>query len=454
MIAIKFNSNSNTENYNYEDIKHFKTIRNCLINCKFEKEDMLPLDISKEIFDKILFKDFNKIVSEDDFIFIINKVLYLDVEHDSDTLGILLKKYHTTCPHIDINNWYPEMLVAMIENMDFNSRIKTYEIINSYHRKKLIDRIKTDYDEFKDFLFLINNDEYSYEIVYYVNIFNGHLDEMHQFAIEYNLDKILVYFDIYVPNEIHENFVLWMKKQISDNESKLKFEILKHHIDLYKINLDIPEYDYFKGGSIHKSTLLHLACYYDNIDIVEILLNLGVSVNTYDTFKANPLHIACQQLNKEIIELLIAFGANVNEINFYSDSPLHVACQYDDVKIIDLLINAGADINISTFNGITPLHMACMNECLNVIDYLLTKGANPYILAYLLPRKKATAIEMILSNFNGGRSLMFEKEIIEIFIKHKFNFEFNNVEKKLRRSFFENKNTKAYFTMLHIDKIH
>ena len=102
--------------------------------------------------------------------------------------------------------------------------------------------------------------------------------------------------------------------------------------------------------------------------VVRELLQCGgrdVAAKNEDGHSA--LHLAAFYGNLEVIELLIQFGANINEANSSGYTPLHVSCQSNKVQIIQILLKAGANPTIR--NQLTtwvPLHEAAWNgfvEC-------------------------------------------------------------------------------------------
>lgn len=59
-------------------------------------------------------------------------------------------------------------------------------------------------------------------------------------------------------------------------------------------------------------TSLHVAVYYQNKTMVEILLDAGADVDARDKVNSITLHIATYSNNKEIVKMLLNVGADVN----------------------------------------------------------------------------------------------------------------------------------------------
>ena len=129
-----------------------------------------------------------------------------------------------------------------------------------------------------------------------------------------------------------------------------------------------------------KETPLTLAsCSEENLDIVQLLLNVGVDVNGSDGIIA-PLHYASWCGNIEIIELLIEAGADVNRASTDDDgiiagsTPLHDAASQSQLTCLTSLLEAGADPNIANREGQTPLYYA---KSVEIVNALLDDGCDP-----------------------------------------------------------------------------
>ena len=129
----------------------------------------------------------------------------------------------------------------------------------------------------------------------------------------------------------------------------------------------------WRGGDLGQSAL-HAACFWDNVDIIKILLDHGADIDLPTLrYKNTPLMLACDYARLKTIKLLLNHGANVNARNNVGESPLHRACNddwsyyvssttnssNDDAKTrlecVEELIAYGADASIENKNGETAL---------------------------------------------------------------------------------------------------
>lgn len=114
----------------------------------------------------------------------------------------------------------------------------------------------------------------------------------------------------------------------------------------------------------------------DTVEIAEILLNSGISVNdTDDTDNSTIFYAVCVQII-ELVSFFIDKGADVNKKIKDGSFPLQVAITYDNEDIVDLLLSSGADVNVKNQDGQTALHTACSFPNDRIISSLLRQGAD------------------------------------------------------------------------------
>jgi 26S proteasome non-ATPase regulatory subunit 10 len=80
-------------------------------------------------------------------------------------------------------------------------------------------------------------------------------------------------------------------------------------------------------------------------------------------FGDTPLHHAASAGHVDILQLLLNHGASVNAVNNDGRTPLHYAASWGHVDILQLLLSHGASVNAVDKEGGTPLHdAACAHE--------------------------------------------------------------------------------------------
>nr|DBA16076.1 TPA: hypothetical protein GDO54_003508 [Pyxicephalus adspersus] len=125
-------------------------------------------------------------------------------------------------------------------------------------------------------------------------------------------------------------------------------------------------------------TCIHLACEYESIDCLEVLLKAGakdLEATNYQGMTA--LHIAVSTGRRDLTFCLLRHGANVNAVDIKSgQSPLIQAVEGSQEELVSLLIQHGAQVNQLTYAGNTALHVASGRGLTEITRLLLKSGAD------------------------------------------------------------------------------
>lgn len=190
-------------------------------------------------------------------------------------------------------------------------------------------------------------------------------------------------------------------------------ETFQYFIDY---NIDIKYVD--KNNA---TTPLHIACLYNNIDVVRLLIKKKAKINFFDFDKNTPLSIAAiskDTISFEIMKLLIEKGANINNINHCKLSILHqcVDTMEEDlqVKKTQLLIDNNVVLDVYNYQNFLPIDVAILNLNIPIVKLLLSAYNNNYqsnrILCILQPliensyynlKKKAEEMYCLLSPYEA-----------------------------------------------------
>ena len=152
---------------------------------------------------------------------------------------------------------------------------------------------------------------------------------------------------------------------------------------LQKIGLNIDERTN-KGG-----TVLHIACKYREIEIVDLVFNVleksnsAINFDTPDNWLEKPLHYACQNIDFDTAIQLLArnperlndLGRELGRIRWARWHVVHYACYYEN---LDLLRYVSENLKFDNFNVVddnemTPLHVACYFGKFEAAKFLLDK---------------------------------------------------------------------------------
>ena len=100
------------------------------------------------------------------------------------------------------------------------------------------------------------------------------------------------------------------------------------------------------------------ACFQENIQHVQLLLDSYTDVNHVSSAGYTPLHIAVDKGNIDLVTLLLNQGVNVNSVTSGGKTPLHIAADKTEEIIIQKLLAHEADPNLKDSSGNTSLHLA------------------------------------------------------------------------------------------------
>ena len=122
------------------------------------------------------------------------------------------------------------------------------------------------------------------------------------------------------------------------------------------------------------ASVLHYAAKYADKNVVELLLEKGISANVKNLDNKTPLLWACQASNNvNNASLRLQHGADINIVNRkYGAGVLHYGAQFADTKMIEFLLNKSISVNIKDNDNETPLLWACQakNQVQNVAKLL------------------------------------------------------------------------------------
>jgi len=113
-------------------------------------------------------------------------------------------------------------------------------------------------------------------------------------------------------------------------------------------------------------------------EMAKYLISLGIDVKARDQVNDTAIHSACRKSFRDVVELLLDNGLTVEEKGHWGMPPLHSAASTttgDSRPVVVFLLLRGADINSKGYNGHTALHEAAFFNRLEMVDLLLSRGA-------------------------------------------------------------------------------
>jgi ankyrin repeat protein len=127
------------------------------------------------------------------------------------------------------------------------------------------------------------------------------------------------------------------------------------------------------------STALHWAAYWDDAELVKVLLDKGADAQAITRLGATPLYLAASNGNAAILRLLLTAGADATSTVLQNEeTPLMFAARSGSVGAVSVLLDAGADLEAKdSYRGATALLFAAEQNHADVVELLLDRGANP-----------------------------------------------------------------------------
>jgi hypothetical protein len=125
-------------------------------------------------------------------------------------------------------------------------------------------------------------------------------------------------------------------------------------------------------------TCLAAAAAGNQVLIAKRLLQLGADVNMPTADRGfTPLHLAAENACVEMVELLLNEGASIDLRSTSKTTPFYRAARGGSIEILRLLHERGSEVDARTWDKWTPLMEAVENGHEPAIDLLLEWGANP-----------------------------------------------------------------------------
>ncbi|XP_072548231.1 ankyrin repeat and protein kinase domain-containing protein 1 [Salminus brasiliensis] len=124
------------------------------------------------------------------------------------------------------------------------------------------------------------------------------------------------------------------------------------------------------------NSLLHHAASSGDVESVQMVLNLGASVNCQSVRGYTALIVALLRKFYDICTLLTDHGADVNLGDQDLWTPLHFAVQGGDDRAVRMLLDNKAAADSKDKDGWTPLHLAAQNGHEGVVRLLLPRLAS------------------------------------------------------------------------------
>ncbi len=128
------------------------------------------------------------------------------------------------------------------------------------------------------------------------------------------------------------------------------------------------------------NSLLHLASFFGQQEMVAYLLEKGADVNLLNDLQRNAAIFAIAGQHKDILEYLIKQGVSIHHTDDVDRNALHWCAIQGNAILAAQLVEKGADMHAVDNEKKTPLHWAARRNLPEVARVLLESGANPNVL--------------------------------------------------------------------------
>ncbi|RNJ56637.1 hypothetical protein D7B24_007001 [Verticillium nonalfalfae] len=163
------------------------------------------------------------------------------------------------------------------------------------------------------------------------------------------------------------------------------------------------------GGTVHKA--IHYAVMEGRTEMVKLLLDSGVGIESTDALGNTALGWAAKNGNTDLIRLLLDRGADHAAVNVNGTTALHIVSQNGHTDCVRLLLEHGANPAAADSIGITPLHFASRHGHPDAVRLLLRHGAN----------MRATCHNRSIPLANAA--YYGQVDVVKVLIEHNASFE-------------------------------
>jgi len=114
----------------------------------------------------------------------------------------------------------------------------------------------------------------------------------------------------------------------------------------------------------------------DNVELIQVLLCLDVSVQANISSGISLLHFAVELNAQKSVAVLIEEGADVDLQDEDGNTPLQYSCHYGFLESTQILLNNGANPDSQNVEGFAPLHRACFSGYIQIVKALIAFDAD------------------------------------------------------------------------------
>ena len=131
---------------------------------------------------------------------------------------------------------------------------------------------------------------------------------------------------------------------------------------------------------------LHLAVTHGQAEVIDVLLDMGLSIDSEDQYGRTVLFLAVECGAPSTVHFLLSRQASINGRYHDLSTPLMVAASKHDrsfeaQRTVQILLEAGADVNLRNVRDETALFLAVKSQNYEIAELIMARGADPTIIS-------------------------------------------------------------------------
>ena len=196
------------------------------------------------------------------------------------------------------------------------------------------------------------------------------------------------------------------------------------YLKLFLPHLDVREtFDSLSSECRHQ--ILNVLAADATTDMIKLLLDKGLDVNSLTLAKQNLLAMACWENRTDLIKLLLERGVNVNQEDHSGHTAICNSIANENDEALELLTAAGAIVGNARYSCKLPIACAIMLASVRKVELLIRLGSplSPDVFLFLLCERtfcNQSQIREIATNHRShGCKEPTKQECDEYRIKHK-----------------------------------
>ncbi|XP_071098269.1 serine/threonine-protein phosphatase 6 regulatory ankyrin repeat subunit A-like [Haliotis cracherodii] len=126
-------------------------------------------------------------------------------------------------------------------------------------------------------------------------------------------------------------------------------------------------------GRLGRTPVMH-AAYFGQNEVFDYLVSKGCSLSVIDSDGDTILHMACYGGNQELVEAVLSKGVvGIETKGKYGRTPVMTAADFGHMNIFDFLVSKGCDLSVVDANGDNILHVACYCGNVDMVMHLISQ---------------------------------------------------------------------------------